>query len=81
MDLTLVVTKNCNGCKRAEEKLKQFTSDKENLNLIITDVNDFNKPGIAIVPALFIDDELFSYGEIEKEKLLFKLESIKSMKP
>jgi len=72
MILTLVVTKNCNCCERAEEQLKQFVLSKENLKLIITNINDFNRRGIAIVPALIINDELFSYGDVNVKKLELK---------
>jgi predicted thioredoxin/glutaredoxin len=73
MTLRLIVTKNCNTCKRAEILLKQFTSRDENLNLIITDINDFKKAGIVIVPALFVEDELYCYGDIDDKKLVSKI--------
>ncbi len=72
MNLTLLVTKNCSVCKRVEIQLKKFI-EKVNVNLLIIDINDFNRPGIAIVPALLIGDELFSYGEVDENKLLKKL--------
>lgn len=73
MKLTLVTTKNCNTCKRVESLLKKFISKKVNVNLLIIDINDFKKPGIPIVPALLIEDELFSYGEVDENKLSRKL--------
>lgn len=73
MNLKLIVTKNCAGCKRAEAQLKQLISKKESLNLIILDINDFKKHGIFIVPALFIEDELFCYGDVDETKLISKV--------
>lgn len=73
MKLTLVVTKKCNGCKKVEAQLKQFIIKKVNVNLLIIDINDFNKPWISIVPVLLIEDELFSYGDVDENKLLIKL--------
>jgi predicted thioredoxin/glutaredoxin len=73
MNLRLIVTKDCNTCKRAEIQLKQLTSRNKNLNLKITDITDFKKQGIVITPALFIEDELFCYGDIDEEKLMSKV--------
>jgi len=73
MNLTLVVTKNCTACKRVEAQLKQLISKKGNLNLIVTDINNFKKRGIVIVPALFIEDELFCYGDVNEAKLISKV--------
>ncbi|MEJ2615693.1 MAG: thioredoxin family protein [Ignavibacteriaceae bacterium] len=73
MNLRLIITKDCNTCKRAETQLKQLTSRNKNLNLIITDINDFKRRGIVIVPALFIEDELFCYGDINETKLISKV--------
>ncbi len=38
--------------------------------LNIVDANDFKEKPISIVPALLVDDELFSYGDIDEEKVL-----------
>lgn len=72
MSLTLLVTKNCNACKRVESQLNKFI-EKVNIELLIMDINDFNRPGIAIVPALLIGNELFSYGDVDENRLLKKL--------
>ena len=73
MILTLVITKNCKSCERAEAQLKHLIKNKENINLFISDIKDYDRKGIVIVPALFIDDELLSYGDIDEKKLLKKM--------
>lgn len=73
MNLTLVVTKNCKSCTRAEDQMKKLTAQNENLKLLIVNLNDVKYRGIDIVPALIIEDELFAYGDINEEKLLLKL--------
>ena len=73
MVLTLLVAKNCHSCSRVEARLKKLI-EKINVDLLIIDINDFNRPGIAIVPALLIGDELFSYGDIDENRLLKRLE-------
>lgn len=73
MELTLIVAKNCNTCKIVEAQLKKFIVDKINLNLLVTDINNFNRPGIAVVPALLIEDELFCYGDVNETKLISKV--------
>lgn len=73
MDLTLVITNNCETCKRAVNQLKQITEKKKDINFVIVNINDFKRKGIVIVPALLINDELFSYGDIDEAKLFAKL--------
>jgi hypothetical protein len=77
MNLKLLVTKDCNACKRVGAQLKLLTSRNSDLNLIITDINDFKKIGIVIAPALFIEDELFCYGDVNETKLILKITELK----
>ncbi len=73
MNLTLITTNNCSTCKRVEVQLLQFAALHKEINLVIADINEFKRRGVAIVPALLIEDELFAYGDIDEEKLLSRL--------
>ncbi len=73
MNLTLVITNNCSSCKRVEANMKLFAAQNENINLMVVNLNDVKYKGIIIVPALLIEDELFTYGDIDEKKLLNKL--------
>jgi hypothetical protein len=44
--------------------------NRKDINITIEDLQEIRPEGIVIVPALFIDDELYSYGEIDEEKFL-----------
>jgi hypothetical protein len=72
-NLTLVVSKNCSACKRAQQKLVKIQSQKPSLNVKVVDINSFEDPRIAITPALLINDKLFSYGDIDASRLELKL--------
>ncbi|MCK4889650.1 MAG: hypothetical protein KAS97_06925, partial [Candidatus Aminicenantes bacterium] len=38
--------------------------------LLIEDIKKVNSNGIIIAPALFVDDELYSYGDFDEEKFI-----------
>ncbi len=69
MNLTLITTQNCSICYRVENFLKKFVFNNNSVTLTIIDSQYYNKKGIVIVPALLIDDELFSYGDVDELRL------------
>jgi hypothetical protein len=71
--LTLVVADGCCSCKRAEEKLNEIFVDNNNVSFTVVHLNDFIGRKIFIVPALVIENELFSYGDIDEDKLLKRI--------
>lgn len=73
MHLTLVITSGCETCKRVEEQLKKLAVQNKNIILSVVNRNDYRRRGIVIVPALLINDELYSYGDLDEEKLLARL--------
>lgn len=73
MKLTLVVSENCRSCKRAESQLRQMALQNRNIKIIIINSNNFSNYSAIIVPALFVEDELFSYGDIDEGKLISKI--------
>ena len=70
MNITLFVTKNCPACKRVKDQVEWLLRNRNDINLTVEDLKVSRPEGIIIVPALFIEDELYSYGEIDEEKLL-----------
>ncbi len=76
MYLSLIITNNCSACKRAEVELKNFAFNNKEVYLNILDVNDFYGQTVSIVPALFADDQLISYGVININKLCRLFNSI-----
>jgi glutaredoxin len=70
MNITLFVTKNCPACKRVRSQVELLLGNRKDINITIEDLHKIRPEGIVIVPALFIDDELYSYGEIDEEKFM-----------
>ena len=66
MKLSLIISQNCSACVRVETVLRNIALQYSNIVLNIINANDYNGKGISIVPALFINDELFSYGDIDE---------------
>ncbi len=77
MDLTLIVTESCAACIRAEKILRKISKYHKEISLKVVDINNYKRKEISIVPALLINDKLFSYGDIQEDKLLFTLQTSK----
>jgi len=74
MNITLFITDNCLSCQRVENQIKKLLRDKKEINLLIEDIKKVNSNGIIIAPAVFVDDKLYSYGDLDEEKFLERLE-------
>ena len=70
MEISLIVEQNCNACIRATKTLKKIEEKLGEFPLNIIDINEYKGKNISIVPALLINGELFSYGDIDENKLL-----------
>ena len=70
MNITLLVTKNCPACKRVKSQVELLLENRKDINITIEDPQETRPEGIVIVPALFINHELYSYGEIDEEKFM-----------
>ena len=73
MNITLFVTKKCNSCDRVRALLEKISTERKSIRLYIEDIKTASSKGIVIVPALFIEDELYAYGDIDEEKFLERL--------
>jgi len=69
MELTLLVNNNCGACSRAENDLRNFALKRTDIILSVININSYQKKSLFIAPALLVGDELFSYGDINFEKL------------
>ena len=76
MNFDLVVTENCSACERAEEKLRKYSLSKEFI-VFTTASQEYSKHKTTIVPSLLINGTLFSYGDIDIEKLEKKVAKLK----
>ncbi len=73
MNITLFITDNCLSCQRVKNQLKKLLRDRKEINLLIEDIKKVNSNGVIIAPALFIDDELYTYGDLDEEKFIERL--------
>lgn len=73
MKLKLIISDNCDACVRAKKILEIILLDNPLLSIQTIHINSFHDRRISITPALLIDDKLFSYGDIDKQKLLNKI--------
>jgi len=76
MDITLFVTDNCLSCRRIESKLRNLLKDRNNINFLVEDIKKVNSAGIIIAPAIFIGDELYTYGDLDEEKFLKRIKLV-----
>lgn len=73
MQITLIISEDCKACDRAKVIIEEFYHNHPNLNIEIIDINFCDDRRISITPALLIDRQLFSYGDIDEAKLSKKL--------
>jgi len=73
MNLTLVVSSNCIACRRIENQLKNIKIMYPQISLNVVNINKLRNRHISITPAIFVEDELFSYGEFDENKLILKI--------
>ena len=76
MNITLFVTKRCASCDRVRTAVEKMLIKRENIKLHIEDIRKVRSKGIVIVPALFIEDELYAYGDIDEDRFLDKLQTM-----
>lgn len=66
--LVIYTAENCPICQRVVKSAKELISNSLNVELTIKNIKDTNKK-LTIVPAVFINQNLFCYGDIDKQKL------------
>jgi len=73
MTLTLFITDKCQACARVKKQVTDITKRSNELNLQIENIKDFPQKNLLIVPALYIEDELYAYGDINENRLLKRI--------
>jgi len=67
--LIIYVADNCKTCSRVITAAKSAVYNYPNLTLKIKNIKDV-KRRITIVPAVYLNNSLFCYGEFDKAKLI-----------
>jgi len=68
MTLHLFIENHCCTCLRVKDDIERFAEKQKNVQVVISDIAKERNPKVAIVPALFVDDELYAYGEFDLNK-------------
>jgi len=66
MNITLFITDNCLSCLRVENQIRKLLRNWKEINMLVEDIKKVNSNGIIIAPAVFVNDELYSYGDLVK---------------
>lgn len=69
MTLKLFVSQTCSTCAKVERDLRRVTGNISKVDIEIYDIEKSPSPKALIVPALFIENELYCYGEFDSQKL------------
>jgi hypothetical protein len=73
MDLTLIIKDNCNACNRVGQALKELSKKRNEVLLSIINIKDINNSKTQVVPSLYVNQKLYSYGDIDEQKLVVYL--------
>ncbi len=69
MKINLYVVNNCPSCIRVQSQLSTFVSKRKGISFTVTSINSNNENSVAIVPATYVNEELFAYGDFEDKRL------------
>lgn len=78
MTLTLFITDNCSSCKTVEKKIQSIAKQNSNISYYVDNISRVKQKGVIIAPALFIQDELFAYGDFDSGKLMKRIREIEN---
>lgn len=73
MNIKLVISDNCDACNRAKAVIENIKASGYEFDVETIHINAFPDKRILITPALLIDDKLYSYGDIDEQRLLHKI--------
>lgn len=69
MIFTLFISKGCPACKRVQEQVENLAVSNKSLKFEIKEIQKTKRDKPLIVPALFVNNQLYSYGEVDSRKL------------
>lgn len=68
IDLVLYTAPNCASCKLVSHELKKRFLMNEHVNFILQDITKENPQKVKIVPAFYVGNILYAYGEFDYDK-------------
>ena len=66
--LVIYISDNCQSCRRVVDVAEQFALTNNNISLEVKNIEECER-NVSIVPAVFIDDNLYCYGDFDSYKL------------
>ncbi|MCP5062508.1 MAG: hypothetical protein GY936_08600 [Ignavibacteriae bacterium] len=75
ININVYVANNCPACKRAVAILQSFSYYNSRIKIGVINIESSKTP-ISIVPAVYLNDELYCFGEIDKSKLRKKVNNL-----
>jgi hypothetical protein len=69
MKITLLISDDCRACQRALKALSDLQFNGGKLSYTVTNVANASVNKVPIVPALYVNNKLFCYGDIDTGKL------------
>ncbi|MEG8990541.1 hypothetical protein VJY32_12295 [Ignavibacteria bacterium 4148-Me] len=73
MILTLIISDNCDACERAKKVIEKIRNTHPKITTETIHIDSYKGKKVTITPALFIDQMLFCYGDIDEISLSKKL--------
>lgn len=73
--MIIYVSDNCSTCTRVVSLAKKIANEHNNVNVQVKNITDLNGK-ITISPAIFVNNELFCYGDFDLQKLKDKINLI-----
>jgi glutaredoxin len=67
--LVIYIVDNCETCNRVVDSAKALSNNYPNVQLKIRNIKE-SKSKLSIVPAVFINNNLFCYGDFDNNKLI-----------
>lgn len=75
MTISLYIAEHCETCVTVQNKLLKLFKNNIDYEINVFDINKNNTCNVKIVPALFVGDLLYSYGEFDYTKFEARLNS------
>lgn len=73
MILTLIISDKCDACERAKKVIEKISIMYPQITTKIIHIDSYKEKKVSITPALFIDQKLFCYGDIDEISLSKKI--------
>jgi len=75
VNINIYVANNCPACKRVVAILQSFSYYNSRTKVTVINIEKSDAP-VTIVPAVYLNDELYCLGEVNQSKLKQKISKL-----